>query len=294
MGERVMKGRWRIGGMAFVCAAGLLAQSARALPTLIFVDDFSTEPVFDSTPAPGSGGGVVGGEGFWTQANAEWGAHGTNYLDNGSLRFDYWTTGAGAGVTVLLSDQWHSQFNFLSYASGQGLLAEVRGLEMEWGEDGLGRLHFGIHDGPGYGGGTNAFMVSFYAFDRLDARSNGVVALQRKGSGVANEVVQLWETAGTERPTGADLYLDSVNYGLTVYYSDGSTRSTNLAHGLDAAAGTNAMKINFAFRGGEQETLASGSVGGLTITQIPEPGSISLALGALGVAWFARRIRRRG
>lgn len=267
---------------AAVFVMALLAGFARpsgATPYLVFIDDFSTAPLGTSSPPPGQpGGGTIGGTGFWTSDSRA-------MLDNGSLLV-YPLQGTDAS----LRSGAQSEFSFMTMPAGQGLLLSVRDIEMDWGVPASSArlsLGFTVNSGTYWTSTDGRGYLQIFG-------SNGNVRVILNTGATENAIIS-WTPAGGVHPTGFDFYIDSVHYGLTVYYSDNTQRETNqVAHGEAGSTWSNNMHLRVESRSFNTGVTASNRIGQITVTQIPEPGSGVLAiLSLLGGAAILRRARRR-
>lgn len=288
-------------GVAAVCGACIFARAAMALPTLIFIDDFSNNSLRVPSPAPGEGAGVIATNGnFWTgynESDPAYGGHtqGAYVETNGYIRFDRIAPTKPTSPIRLISGTMYPEFNFMATAQGEGLLLEVRGLEMDWDADYLaGTLDIGFWTGGTISSTTNAFTVRIYGGPGVESGGHMrqfYLRGKQAGTWIYPGFISIVQDMN---PVGFDLYLDSTEYRLTTYYDDGeTTRELSGQHGFDAERFT-VLGLHMIHEAAQSNSSTFAQMGSLSVTQIPEPGAMGLALAALGAAWLSRRIRRRG
>jgi hypothetical protein len=161
-------------------------------------------------------------------------------------------------------------------------------------------MSYSLVNGANYAFGSNpastvdSFAISLRLgklFTYLDGLANPV------NTAAETAAVQLavWEII-YEKPTGVDLSLDTVTGSNFFLTSDSPNRSTLLANAnayLNASANTvNTYGVFVLTRGGNQDWLMLERGGG-GASSVPEPTSLALAFGALGLLGVASR-RRKG
>lgn len=278
-----------------VAAAGLafFAQTAWALPTLIFFDDFENDNARVTSPLVGQpGAGLIGStnasHNFWTPH----GSPTTPALEtDGYLQMTAESPDNMYATSYFATGLLHPEFSFINTPVGQGILFSVREYWRDWGEaDAVGYCRIGFVESANvwdsFHGRTNKAFLTIYdtgAFDFM---------CMELANNDSTRIARLSPT-GDARPTGFDLYLDSQYYELTVYYNDDSTKQTNNVHNLTNVAQWAALRLRWERSPRVTGQASVARIGEITVTQIPEPGAFSLGLAALGGALLVRRHCRR-
>lgn len=274
-------------GMGIVVVAGVLAQPAAALPTLIFIDNFEDADVRTPSPLPGQpGGGEIGHVNFYTIfSNVNNTLGGTTVVENSYLQMTVGKTVGTAGEAALsLRTPNRTEFRYIDCDVGQGLELSIRELWMDWGEA-TNKSQIGFLSGAAIYSATSGVYASISPQDSriiLYAKDTG----DTWGTALAN-----WTPTGTEVPTGFDIYVDKQFYFFRTYYDDDSVREAAGEHNLNAGSvvfDQNPLLICW-FGASSTNIMETMRIGEVTVTQIPEPGGVGL----LALAAVAIRLRRR-
>lgn len=276
----------RIARVAGMVAAGLFfAGTALALPTLIFIDDFTDDDVRNSSPVPGEGGGLIGGSSHYHVFVAD-GNWGTSAVENGYLKITSGHATSSSSVSYIRTGSGRSEYNFMNMGVGEGMLMQVFDFSMDWANQ-RGRFNSG-------------FMTS----GRADRSSNAVYYIVHGDTGVidfyakdtgdgAGSLMGSLSPQAAERPVRIDLYCDSLHYSATVYYSNDTVQElAPVAHNLDGELIGNALRLYFDVEPRSAGITSFASMSEVRVTQIPEPGSLFL-MGILGAGLVARKRLRR-
>lgn len=279
--------RTRIMGLGLAAGLGLafFALQAQGVPTLIFIDNFETNQarLYNSSPYPGAGGGQIGGPDFWSSFSNS--SVRSNFVDNGSLTIMVQNP-TNVSATARIDSARYEQFNFVNLPAGDGHLLSLRGFEMDW-DDGYGRIQIGFHDRSGsYHSSTNGAVIRFHG--------SGAVGISYKQDrdGFSSDLVLIAAPAGSERPTGADFFVSATGGYLTVYYSQFAPSQT-IGWATNFTGSWPDLLLTMELSPRVTGEWARASLGEIQVTYIPEPGTVSLALGAMGAALLVRRVRRR-
>lgn len=273
-------------GMGVVALAGFLARPAAALPTLIFIDDFSDPVAQNSSPAPGQpGAGEIGGTAFW-YTRADSGNTGSNTISGGSLTIVSRHTATQGSNFGLLSNLNYGEFDYLSMDPGQGLLLSMRGIDFQ---SDNGQLLFGFMHGTGLGGTqavTNAFLMNLWYTGEINVYA-------RPMANFGGAVDTLITIPATGMPARIDLYVDKSHFGLGFDYGSGLVWADPVEHKLleNPTAEPADLRLWISLQPRSTSHPAIVSIDEVSVTQIPEPGSLAL-MGLLGVALAVRRLRR--
>lgn len=273
----------------FLLAAAALAFSGRpGRSDLVFIDDFQDPNPRHSSPVPGMpGGGLIGGTDFWSNL-ADHGNTGSNTVSGGVLTMTSVSiTSENTGLR--LRSGAYGEFDFMRAPVGEGLLLSIRDFSMDWGN--YGRFYVGFHSGDGsFFQSTNKFFVNVWSPDAFHPEGR-IRMFATNSPGTLGNALMSFDPAGAERPIGFDLYLDSVFVSLTAYYDDQTERFFAAAHGLNPGDWAQTQILQLKLQPRNTDGIpAVATIGEITVTRIPEPGTASL-LGLIGAAWLIRRRR---
>lgn len=281
-------------GVAAAMGLAFFVQQAQGAHTLIFIDNFTnnnsrvTSPL---TTEPGSGtlGSTNSTANWWTWYQSSAMEEASHTEADGYLRLMARQTNSTTGLAYFRSSQY-AELRYDNKASGEGLLLKFEDIQTDW-EEGIGSIFLGLTTG-----GT-LYACNNGIFARVHA-TNGFVDVWAKDTANTwpSDPLVIQEPGGTRRPKDVHLYVDGTDFSLTVIYDDDSQAFSGLqAHGLDSAKIANNQRLQFYMLPQEMDQDSIFLFNEVSVTQIPEPGSLALAAGALGVALLARRrLQHRG
>lgn len=263
--------RW----LAAVAVAGCFLPDASG--DLIFIDDFDDSNILHSSPAPGMpGGGEIGGVNFWTryQSHADM-TVADSLITNGRLYLASLHETEAFCQVVMRSAQY-SEFNFFQ----RQIILNVRDIELDYGNPYWLEIGFTSGNHPQVPGNANA--VSLYVDGgqfRLRVRENNTIPYSP---------VPIVPNGNLRHFT---MILDSTIAAVLVEYADGTSSSGMIAHGLtESFWGDLDLSVTLRAQRTGGTDPSYGYIGEITV--IPEPGTLMLMLGSMGLAVLARTARR--